>query len=179
MRRHAFTLVELLVVIAIIGLLSTVAVVATSGARMKARDVKRKADFSQIRLALELFNDQYGRYPSVKQATSCGGTSIWAESKGTCGGQWLTTDAAFYSIMASVPQDPVNTGSNAALGDGNYVYSYATNSPGTYELMTQLESPSDPDRCGVRPAIYHAINVPWCPPWPNNMDRSQNIYADH
>ncbi len=53
-RRRAFTLVELLVVIAIIGLLSTVAVVATANARIKARNTKRIADIRQIITALNM-----------------------------------------------------------------------------------------------------------------------------
>lgn len=43
-----FTLVEILVVMGIIGLLASVVLVATSGARKKARDVKRKTDLVQM-----------------------------------------------------------------------------------------------------------------------------------
>lgn len=47
-KQNGFTLVELLVSIAIIGLLASVVLVATSGARTKARDVKRKQDLTLI-----------------------------------------------------------------------------------------------------------------------------------
>jgi general secretion pathway protein G len=46
--RKGFTLVEVLVVIAVIGMLATVAVVATAPALKKGRDAKRKASLSQL-----------------------------------------------------------------------------------------------------------------------------------
>jgi prepilin-type N-terminal cleavage/methylation domain-containing protein len=48
MKQRGFTMVEILVVIAIIGILASVMFVAFSGVRDKARDVKRKAELSQI-----------------------------------------------------------------------------------------------------------------------------------
>lgn len=51
-------MIELLVVIAIIGLLSTLAVVALTSARQKARDSKRVADMKQVQTAMEMvFSD--------------------------------------------------------------------------------------------------------------------------
>lgn len=180
--QKGFTLIELLVVIAIIGLLSSVVLASLNSARMKARDAKRKGDLHSIQTALALYYNTYGYYPSSKPQTSCGGTNVWASSNGTCGGQWLTTDANFYQFMPSVPVDPLNQGVNASGGDGNNVYSYypsLTNSQ-DYELLTQLESSGDSARCATREAFYH--NAPpntWCAPWPNNLGRSQNIYTDH
>jgi type II secretory pathway pseudopilin PulG len=54
-----------LVVIAIIGFLASIVLVALNGARVKARDAKRKFDLSQIATALELSYDSHGGYPST------------------------------------------------------------------------------------------------------------------
>ncbi len=66
-----FTLIELLVVIAIIGLLASVVLVSLNGARAKARDAKRKADFSQIQKALLLYHDKRGSFP-INRNPCCG-----------------------------------------------------------------------------------------------------------
>src|SRR3990167_7007823 len=64
MNKKGFTLIELLVVVAIIGLLSTLAVVALSSARLKARDSKRLSDLKQIQTALELYYTDKSEYPT-------------------------------------------------------------------------------------------------------------------
>lgn len=181
-RSRGFTLIELLVVISIIALLSSVVLASLNTARMKGRDAKRKQDLIQIRNALAMYYNQYGFYPAGKPQTSCGGANSWAESRGTCGDQWLTADTNFSQFMSSVPVDPLNTGVDAGQGDGNYIYSYTqTGSSQDYELLTQLENTGDPTRCGAQAKYYHNIvpNPPWCPPWPGNMGRSQNIWTDH
>ncbi len=176
-----FTLIELLVVISIIALISSVVLSSLNTARTKARDAKRKSEFTQIRIALNLYYDEYGRYPDAKPQTSCGGSDVWASSRGTCGGQWLTTDANFYRFMASVPIDPINSGTNAGWSTTEYVYSYypSLSNNQDYELVTQLENTSDPARCAVTARYYHNTNVPWCAPWPSNMGRNAQIYTDH
>ncbi|MBI5531036.1 MAG: type II secretion system protein [Candidatus Doudnabacteria bacterium] len=60
-----FTLIELLVVIAILGLLASVVLVSTNSARIKARDAKRAADFSQLSKALELYYSNHNQYPTL------------------------------------------------------------------------------------------------------------------
>ncbi len=67
MVRHnkGFTLIELLVVIAIIGILSSVVLASLNSARQKSRDAKRVSDLKQLQLALELYYDSNGGYPSA------------------------------------------------------------------------------------------------------------------
>ncbi len=76
--KKGFTLIELLVVIAIIGLLSTLAVVALTSARTKARDSKRVADMKQVQTAMELYYSTYVGYPDCAVGTlvsACGALS--------------------------------------------------------------------------------------------------------
>jgi prepilin-type N-terminal cleavage/methylation domain-containing protein len=68
-----FTLVELLVVIAIIGVLSSVVIASVSGARAKGFDARRLADIKQLQLALELYNESYGQYPTSLSALTAPG----------------------------------------------------------------------------------------------------------
>lgn len=55
MKHRGFTLVELLVVIAVIGLISSVAIVATNSSRNQARYARIIADMAQIGKAAELY----------------------------------------------------------------------------------------------------------------------------
>jgi len=73
--KKGFTLIELLVVISIIGLLSSIVLASLNVARIKARDAVRLSDMKSIQLALELYYDSYGRYPS-SDLDGCGGWDI-------------------------------------------------------------------------------------------------------
>ena len=67
-----FTLVEVLIVICIIGILASLLVVQLGTARAKARDVKRVSDINQIQVAVHIFYDDNGYYPSDISDASLG-----------------------------------------------------------------------------------------------------------
>lgn len=143
MRRQAFTLIELLVVISIIGLLSTVAVIATSSARRQARNAKRIADTKQLVTAFNTaLNLGGGSYPST-------GGDVWACVSSACTTGWVgftangTVDAFFTPYMPTKPTDPAD---NNFRGQGGYVYNGAWAGsggfgPGSY-ISYLLESPA-------------------------------------
>lgn len=60
---RGFTLIELLVVIAIIGILSSVVLASLNTARTKGMDAARMADVKSLKMALELYYDDYRTYP--------------------------------------------------------------------------------------------------------------------
>ncbi|MEK9176963.1 MAG: prepilin-type N-terminal cleavage/methylation domain-containing protein [Patescibacteria group bacterium] len=91
-----FTLIELLVVIAIIGILSSVVLASLNDARMKSRDAKRIADLKQLQLALELFFDGSGAYPTYAQYSTSGTGNLTPQ------------------YMATLPKDPT----------ANVIYTY-------------------------------------------------------
>lgn len=118
--RRGFTLIELLVVIAVIGLLASVILVSLNGVRLKARDVKRRADLAQISKALELhYNDNNDRYPASGGATSP--NSGWSNSNDT---SWNALTTALAPYISKLPHDPKESASGYP-GDGANVYSYA------------------------------------------------------
>jgi len=76
--RLGFTLIELLVVVGIIAILSTLIVVYFNTAKMGARDARRLSDVKQIQLALKMFYNDVGIYPTVITAGNAianGGTN--------------------------------------------------------------------------------------------------------
>jgi type II secretion system protein G len=170
--KKGFTLIELLVVIAVIGLLASIVLVAVNSVRMKARDVKRKADLKQIRLALEMYYDTNDMYP---RAGACAyGDNCYVYS--TAGSDWIPALTAG-GYMVSVPVDPIN---NAMYpwDTGNYSYSYGNVSPDgqAFDLTTQLENTSDSDRCELKCYKFLFDNRNWCTACSGS--HSNQIYED-
>ena len=185
-RTDAFTLIELLLTIGVIILFSAILLVTMNAARMKARDAQRKQDLRTIDLALEQFFDSNGYYPAPKSNVLCGGSDTWANSIGSCGGQWLTDDPKFIALFPRLPIDPLNVarqGTSRGGQNGNHTYTYtgylSADGRWKYELVTQLENSNDPETCTKRRWVYHNSLAPWCPPWPGNLGRSGNIYSSH
>lgn len=127
MKKNGFTLIELLVSMGIIAVLSGMAVFNFNQARMRARDVSRKSDLSQMQKALELFkNDNEGKYPTVAQMV---------------GQAALNTDEAYSKVEYIDPK-----------GKGVwYDYLYSTTDQKTYTLSACLENKADTTR--LQPSV--------------------------
>ncbi len=159
-KKSAFTLIELLVVVSIISLLSSVVLASLNSARMKARDTRRIADLSQIRLALEFYFDANGYYPESGCGWDCNGYRY------SNNGSWdaLATDLAPY--IKSLPKDPINSPVSCGPWHLTYdCYSYAYGNVGRtsiraqYDLTARLEDPNHAQRCGVRGYRYYFNNI--------------------
>lgn len=83
-KTKGFTLVELMVVTLVIGILISLSLAASTGAKKSARDGKRKADLEQIRSALEMYKTDQGEYPENKDLLVSGGylTEIFPDPSG-------------------------------------------------------------------------------------------------
>lgn len=123
-----FTLIELLTVVAIIAILSGIILVSMSGARAKARDAQRVSDLAQLQLALALFNDRCGQYPTGSLLTT-------GSSASPC-----STASPVINLGTFIGQIPTPP------GGGNYGYNrLILGSPSknvNYILHTALEKPS-------------------------------------
>lgn len=143
-KQKSFTLIELLVVIAIIGVLSSIVFVNLSAARAKARDAKRKIELRQIRIALELYYDEYEHYPRQPFEGD-----FHNFVKSTYSQPWIYDDVDGTSLaefMSTIPVDPINTNPNGPW-NCRYNFVYVTDADGTmYDLAALLET-EDQQRC--------------------------------
>jgi len=147
---NGFTLIELLIVIVIMGVLATIGTFAFQSSRKKGNDVRRKEDLAQIAKALEMYNNDYGVYPTAN-AGLINGTEWGQQFSRTVG-----TSTVMY--MAKLPKDPKN----------GWEYFYTTPIAKGYVLYARLENTEDPEiitsdlDCGTLKCNYAVVstNVP-------------------
>lgn len=131
MKNKGFTLIELLVTMGIVAVLSGLAVFNFNQARLRARDVQRKSDLSQLTKALELYKNDHGSKYLVPDLEVTGPDSTLFQSallddgyiktnfvdpKGTAWGkyQYLSSDGKTYYLMACLENTADTTKAEAA-----------------------------------------------------------------
>ena len=122
-KQRGFTLIELLVVIAIIGLLASIVLVSLNSARAKARDVNRKSSLTQMQVALEMYYDDHGAYPSV--STWWGECSDYGSHALSGSNGYIPNLAPTY--MAQLPLDPRGHNAGGCTGCCYLYYSNGVN----------------------------------------------------
>lgn len=124
-KNKGFTLIELLVVIAIISLLSSIVLSSLNSARVKARDVNRKAGIANIITALSMYYSVYGVYPTASYAacgTALNGTDL------------VSTSLLNNKLISGVPMVPSYSG-----GCGDFYYAGTWNGDKNIGIHTRLE----------------------------------------
>jgi prepilin-type N-terminal cleavage/methylation domain-containing protein len=126
-KKNGFTLIELLVAMGIIAVLTGMAVFNFNQARVRARDIQRKNDLSQIQKSLEVYkNDNNGIYPAEAnfQNTLRTGGYTKTEFNDPRDGEWSdyyyvpSADFTTYYLMACLENNADSTKtSSATSGD--------------------------------------------------------------
>ncbi len=123
-RTRGFTFVELLVACAVLGILATIVYGSLSSMRAKARDTERKTEIEQLRLALRLYKDQTGSYPT-------------GHDSGTIIGEGGSLDATLSSYVAATVSDPSGSASDTAY---EYVYDTSFTCGSTSRIVLYAKS---------------------------------------
>jgi general secretion pathway protein G len=141
-KQKAFTLLELLVVMAILALLVGLGLRTFGSVSQKSRDNKRKQDLQSITKALELYYNDFKRYPNSTDGRimGCGNDAL----ESCAWGDVWRNDTNDTLYMSKTPKDP---------GGGQYFY--LTDSEGSnYSLFTYLENSEDAS------VVRNASNTP-------------------
>ncbi len=131
-----FTLIELITVIGVLGVLSAIILAVVNPVEQfnKSQDSKRKQDLAQVQRALEVYYNDFHRYPPVYQAANANQIS----SDGTSGTAvaWGHTWSPYMDVL---PIDPKTAKS----------YAYWSDSTGqSYALYAALDrGGNDPQAC--------------------------------
>ncbi len=144
--RRGFTLIELMVSVSIMILLTGIIITNLNSARAKARDAQRISDLAQIQLALTMYNDRCGQFPS---------TLALAANTGCPSG------VTFGSFIAAIPVPPSGTGSNP--WDTAYYYTrYVSGGRNVnYVLHASIEYANPSTGKGMNAASIVDSGGPW------------------
>ncbi len=104
--KKAFTLIEMLIVIVIIGILAAALVPRLISVQGRARDTKRKADFSQIGTALAIYKTDYSTFPA------------------TSGSAFTVLAPLLSGYLTTTPNDPLETSTVSPDIAGSYTTGY-------------------------------------------------------
>lgn len=94
--KKGFTVLELLVVVAVIAILSSIALVLTSGTKEKSRDSRRMEDIRQMQNALNLYYTNHNRFPIETSKVTITGSDDFSNI--------LIADG----VIEEVPADPLH-----------------------------------------------------------------------
>ncbi|HYE23255.1 MAG TPA: prepilin-type N-terminal cleavage/methylation domain-containing protein [Candidatus Paceibacterota bacterium] len=122
--RRGFSLLELLIVIAIIGILTSIALVATTQARTKARDSERMMEISQ-----------FGRILTGNCYLPNAGPGDYDISEIVP--ELIAQNAQYAEYLSTIPLDPNGTASNT-------LYRYLVTAGGHCALYANLEYSDEP-----------------------------------
>lgn len=105
---RGFTLAELLISLSIIAMILVASIFALVGSLKNSRDNKRVSDMESLKVALELFYQEHGRYPGVADGIPLSGYQV---------GVGQPIDAILEQYIHPVPRDPLHDGTT-------YYYAY-------------------------------------------------------
>lgn len=108
-KKSGFTLIELLIVVAIIGILASIVLVSTGGARKSALAARALSDLNQLMLAEEVYHNENDKY-YAEVADPCTDASL---AKGATEGSELCYDSP--ALDPTLPRIPYP-------GGGTYQY---------------------------------------------------------
>lgn len=166
--RGAFSLVELLVVIAILATVIGMALPNFLGARIRARDTRRKGELNQMKTALQLYFNDFKAFPADDASgntaiVGCGASGNLPCPRPGCGvdfgaGGTGDCDTANMSVyMTTFPADY-----------GTTIWYYQVNGGADFCLKTQLENSSDGDialsqaRCSTKCGAFSSAEYAVC-----------------
>lgn len=116
MKNRGFTLIELLVAMGIVAVLTGLALFNFNQSRVRARDLQRKSDVSQLQKAMEVYKIDKGSYP---------------------------TGALTFQTELQAPTAYINTTFRDPRSGEWVEYQYKPVNAKSYYLFTCLENPSD------------------------------------
>jgi type II secretory pathway pseudopilin PulG len=128
MKSRGFTLMEIMIGVSIMMIISGLSLASFTFSQRKSRDAKRKSSLAQISRALEVFNEDFGRYPESLNGEIIGCQPTAEDELENCawGGELSAyPDGVYQLYMSKLPEDPKISFEYYYESDGEDINLYA------------------------------------------------------